>query len=84
MPSSAESVNPNQKTGAECNEFNLDSTKSRNLFGWITEFKQTQAVEKTNDEHESVDNKILTPSEPCEDDLRWWIERLRKSRRSFL
>ena len=72
-------LNPNQETGAESKNLNLDSTKARNLLGWVTQFTQIQAVEKTIDWHKSVDNNILTPSEACEEDLRWWLEQLRKS-----
>jgi CDP-glucose 4,6-dehydratase len=72
-------LNPNWETSTEFKNLDIDSTKARNLLGWVTQFTQIQAVEKTINWHKSVDEKILTPSEACEEDLRWWLEQLRKS-----
>lgn len=73
------SVKSKQDTRAESTNLNLDSSKARNLLGWVNQFTQIQAVERTIDWHKAVNNKILTPSEACEEDLRGWIELLRNN-----
>jgi len=72
-------IKTNTDTGAESRNLDLDSSVACNLLGWAPQFTQIQAVEKTIDWHKAIDNKILKPSEACEEDLRGWIEQLSRN-----
>ena len=72
-------IKPNQETGVESKNLNLDSTKAHDLLGWVTQFTQIEAVKKTIDWHKAVNNKTLSPSEACAENLHLWIRQLRKS-----
>jgi CDP-glucose 4,6-dehydratase len=63
-------------TGAESTNLDLDSSMARNLLGWVPQFTQVQAVEKTIDWHKAVEGELLNPSEACERDMHGWIEKL--------
>ena len=69
-------IRANNESGAESTNLDLDSSMAHNHLGWVPQFTQVQAVEKTIDWHKAVESKLLKPSEACERDLRGWIEQL--------
>lgn len=62
------------ETKAESTNLDLDSSMAGKYLGWVPQFTQVQAVEKTIDWHKAVDNQFLKPSEACEKDLRGWVK----------